>query len=314
MKIIKELVRSEKPTSAALGFFDGVHRGHQAVIKEAVDIGRRRGLVPTVFTLQQSPRTVLFGEKPRAIITAEEKLALLEEKGVEQVYIIDFTTIKDITAEDFVRDILIGCFRAEHTGCGFNYHFGSGAEGNGRLLSRLAAEYGISETTQPRLCFEGEPISSTRIRKCISQGDIVSANAMLGRCCGYNLPVVHGKRLGHELGFPTLNQLMPTGLVEPLFGAYFSTVTVDGKEFLGVTDIGMKPTVGSHGVTIETWMPDYCGRELYGETVDVRLHRFIRPERKFVGLDELRSAILSDEKQARIYFEELRRNRQEQPL
>ena len=311
MKIIKELVRSERPASAALGFFDGVHRGHQAVIKEAVHTGRQRGLVPTVFTLQQSPRTVLFGEEARAIITLEEKLSILEELEVEQVYLIDFTTIRNMTAEDFVRDVLIGIFRAEHTGCGFNYHFGSGAKGNGTMLSQLAAKYGITETTQPRLCFGGEPISSTRIRKCIAQGDISSANAMLGRQCGYKLPVVHGKRLGRSLGFPTINQLMPEGLVKPLFGAYASTAVIDGTEYLGVTDIGMKPTVGSDRAAIETWLPDYSGRDLYGETVDIRLHGFIRPEKKFDSLDELRSAILGDEKQARKILEDLQGRRQD---
>ena len=305
MKIIKELVRSEKPTSAALGFFDGVHRGHQAVIKDAVSTGMSRGLVPTVFTLQQSPRTVLLGEKPAAIMTLDEKLSEFDRLGVEQVYLIDFTTIKNITAEDFVRDILIGIFRAEHTGCGFNYHFGSGARGNGSVLSQLAVKYGISETTQPRLCYNGEPISSTRIRKCIARGDILSANDMLGRSFGYRLPVVHGKKLGHKLGFPTINQLMPEGLVEPLFGAYCSTVTVDGRRYAGVTDIGIKPTVGSDCVSVETWMPDYHSRELYGEIIEVRLHDFIRPEKKFNSLDELRSAILSDAEQAKARLAEL---------
>ena len=118
MEIIKQLVPSKEATSTALGFFDGVHRGHRAVITEAVEYARSHGLVPAVFTLMQSPRTVLLGEEPRAIVTTEEKLSLIEALGVERVYLIDFTTIRTITAERFVSDILIGCFNAKHTGCG----------------------------------------------------------------------------------------------------------------------------------------------------------------------------------------------------
>ena len=294
MEIIKELVPSKEPTSTALGYFDGIHRGHQAVITEAVEYAHSHGLVPTVFTLLQSPRTVLLGENPRGIITLEEKLDLLESLHVERVYLIDFTTIRTITAERFVEDILIGCFNAKHTGCGFNYHFGNGAKGNGDMLSELAKHFGITETTQPQLCYGDKPISSTRIRKCIADGDIPSANAMLGRKYGFRLPVIHGRQLGRTLGFPTINQQMPHGLVKPLFGVYASVVDIDGTLYQGVTNIGIKPTVGSQCVTIETWMPGYSGGELYGRTLDLRLERFVRPEKKFSGLEELRKAVLAD--------------------
>ena len=294
MEIIKQLVPSKEATSTALGFFDGVHRGHRAVITEAVEYARSHGLVPAVFTLMQSPRTVLLGEEPRAIVTTEEKLSLIEALGVERVYLIDFTTIRTITAERFVSDILIGCFNAKHTGCGFNYHFGNGAKGTGETLSLLAKKHGITETTQSRLCYNGEPISSTRIRKCIANGDIHGANAMLGRKYGFCLPVIHGRQLGRTLGFPTINQQMPEGLVKPLFGVYASSVNIDGVTYRGVTNIGIKPTIGSDSVTIETWMPEYNGGELYDRVMDLRLHSFVRPEKKFSGLEELRSAVLRD--------------------
>ena len=294
MEIIQELVRSAEPTSTALGYFDGVHRGHQAVIREAVNYARQHGLVSAVFTLQQSPRTVLFGEKPKGIITQDEKLQRLEALGVERVYLIDFRTIRHITAEDFVTDILLGCFHARHTGCGFNYHFGSGAKGDGTVLSQLAQKHGITETTQPQLCYDGLPISSTRIRQCIAEGDIPSANAMLGRPYGFCLPVIHGQQLGRQLGFPTLNQSMPAGLIKPKFGVYASVVTVGQQQWQGVTNIGRKPTVGSAEVTIETWMPLYQGQDLYNRVIDVRLYRFIRPEQQFGSLSELRHAVEQD--------------------
>lgn len=295
MEIIRELVRSQEPTATALGFFDGVHRGHQAVISECVSFAKLHQLVPAVFTLQQSPRTVLLGEKPNAIITQDEKMNMFRSLGVERVYLIDFRTIRHITAEDFVRDILIGTFHAEHTGCGFNYHFGSGAIGNGEMLSALAAKHGISETTHPRLCYGGLPISSTRIRKCVAEGDVVSAGEMLGRTYGFYRPVEKGQQLGRKIGFPTINQTLPDELVVPKMGAYASVVTCGGEKHIAVTNIGVRPTVSSENrVTVETWAPD-CRIDIpYGEYADVRLFDFLRPERKFDSLEALRDAVMKD--------------------
>ena len=294
MEIIKELNRSQEPTATALGYFDGVHLGHRAVIQEAVSYAAQNGVLPAVFTLQQSPRLVLFGEAPKHIVPLEDKLAVLEELGVQRVYLIDFRTIRHIDAESFVRDILVGCFHAVHAGCGFNYHFGSGASGNGEILHTLCRQYGVSETTQPQLCYGELPISSTRIRKSIAAGDIPAANEMLGRQYGFRLEVIHGRRLGHRLGYPTLNQRFPEGLVQPPFGVYGSWVTVDGQRYRGISNIGVKPTVGSDEVLIETWLPAYHGRELYGEVLDIRFDCFVRPERKFNSLDELKAAIEHD--------------------
>lgn len=291
MDIINELIPSEMPTSVALGYFDGVHRGHKAVIGEAVRTGRENGLVPTVFTLLQSPRTVLRGEKSNNIITLDEKLSEFELLGAEQVYLIDFTAIKDITAESFVSEVIGRCFNAKHIACGFNYHFGAGAKGSGAQLEQMCEGSGITVLARPRITLGGSPVSSTRIRASIIEGDIPAANEMLGRLYGFRLEVVHGRQLGRSWGTPTMNQIFPAELVKPRFGVYASVVTVDGQSFCGVTNIGIKPTVGSQGVLIETWMPDYSGRELYGEKVDIRLLRFIRGERKFPDTDALKEEI-----------------------
>lgn len=307
MKVITELIRSQEPTSTALGYFDGVHRGHMAVIGEAVQNAKEHGLVPTVFTLLQSPRVVLRGEESNNIITLDEKLMIFERLGVEQVYLIDFIGIKDITAEEFVRDIVSGCFNARHVACGFNYHFGAGAKGSGAELEDMCAGYGISVLARPRITMGEKPVSSTRIRGCIVEGDIVSANDMLGRQYGFCLPVIHGRKLGRQLGTPTLNQEFPQELVRPRFGVYASSVTVDGRKYCGVTNIGVKPTVGSDKVLIETWMPDYSGRELYDENTDVRLLEYIRDERKFSDIDELKANICKNGEQAKRIFLDYKR-------
>lgn len=303
MKIIKKLEYSNQPTSVALGYFDGIHLGHRAVINDAVEFAKKNNLVPTVFTLLQSPRKVLFNEKIEGVITISEKLQLIQEMGVGQVYIIDFTEIRNISAEDFVSHILKDCFHAKHAVCGFNYHFGKQALGNRTLLKDLCNNLGISTSSQNQLCYQNMPISSTRIRKCISDGDIISANAMLGRKYGFHLPVVHGRQLGRTWGTPTINQLFPNGLVCPKFGVYASEVTVDGKKFCGVTNIGVKPTIEDfHGVIIETWMPNYNGRDLYDELSDVRLIEYIRPEKKFDSLESLKNEILLNGRQAEQIF------------
>lgn len=302
MKVITELIPSERPTSTALGYFDGVHKGHRAVIGEAVATAKADGLVPTVFTLLQSPRTVLRGEKSCNILTNDAKLSILSTLGVEQVYLIDFTTIKDITADEFVKDILKGVFNARHISCGFNYHFGAGAAGSGDMLEGMCEGMGISVLARPRIIMDDLPVSSTRIRECIRRGEVKKAGEMLGAHYGFTLPVIRGRQLGRRLGTPTMNMSFPEGLVAPRFGAYASVVTIDGREYCGVTDVGIKPTVGSDGIMIETWMPDYNGGELYGREIKIALIDFLREERKFPSVDELRAEILKNGEQARLLF------------
>ncbi len=302
MKILQEFIPSSKPTSVALGYFDGVHRGHQAVIGEAVQTAKQNSLIPTVFTLQQSPRTVLRGEQNHNILPLEDKLRLLEDLGVELVYCLDFRSIKDITAETFIKEIVVERFHAKHLSCGFNYHFGAGAQGSGAMLEEMCQAYGVTVLARPRIEMGGLPVSSTRIRGCVADGNIVEANEMLGRQYGFTLPIIHGKQLGRTIGVPTLNQKFPDGLVIPKFGVYATSVTVDGKTYYGATNVGVKPTVGSDAVLIETWLPEYTGRDLYGENIDVRFLDFVRPERKFDGLADLQAEILRNAEVAKQIF------------
>ena len=297
MKLYQSLEESGSPTAVALGCFDGVHLGHRQVIGGAVQ-GADCGLVPTVFTFDASPMKELCGKGEPMIQTNSDKIETLEQMGIQQVYLIPFSSVQHLTAEEFVDRILLKLLHAQRVCCGFNFHFGAGGKGDGAELTRLCTERKIQTLVTPAVTFQGENISSTRIRRLIESGEMEQVSAMLGRNFSFNFIVVHGRKLGRELGTPTINQVFPTGFILPRFGVYASLVRFDGKCLVGVTNIGVKPTVGSDRVLSETWMPDYTG-DLYGRPVKVELLSFLRPEKKFAGIEQLKNAILRDGETAR---------------
>lgn len=301
MNVYYDLTPAFGDSAVALGSFDGLHIGHKKVISTAVE-AKKKGLVPTVLTFAHNPLTDLGGSAGGEIITQEQKIRLLEEFGVEQLYILNFSAVKDLSEEEFVDRVLRRVCRAKKVCCGFNFTFGRGGKGDGKLLSLLCAERKMETAVTHAVLLDGEPVSSTRIRSMIANGDVDEAARLLGRPYGYILPVLHGRRLGRELGTPTLNQAVPKDFVLPRFGVYISRVFFGGERYCGVTNVGIKPTVGSPAVLAETWLTDYRGPDIYGETVRVDLIRFLRPERKFAGLDELKAEILKNGEQAREYF------------
>ena len=302
MKVFESLTPSEKETAVALGNFDGVHLGHRKVISLALEEAAN-GLVPTVLTFSANPLEALGGESGGKILSREEKIRVFEELGVGQLYLLDFETVRDLSAEKFVRNVLGGTLRAKKACCGFNFTFGKGGTAGSDALCRLCAEEGIRTAVAEAVMAGGTPVSSTRIRGLIENGRAEEAAELLGRAFAYESPVLHGRRLGRKLGTPTLNQAVPEGFVLPKFGVYVSNVTLpDGAQYAGVTNVGVKPTVGSDAILAETWMPDYRGDELYGRTVRTELLRFLRPERRFSGIDELREAIRKDGAKAREFY------------
>lgn len=301
MEVYYDLVPAAGDSAVALGSFDGLHIGHKKVISTAVE-AKKQGLVPTVLTFAHNPLTDLGGSAGGEIITQEQKIDLLEKFGVEQLYILNFSAVKDLSAEEFVGRILAGVCRAKEVCCGFNFTFGCGGKGDSAMLSRLCGERGIKTAVTHAVLLDGEPVSSTRIRAMIANGEVDEAARLLGRPYGYILPVLHGRRLGRELGTPTLNQAVPKDFVLPRFGVYVSRVFFGGAWYCGVTNVGIKPTVGSPAVLAETWLTDYSGPDIYGETVRVDLVQFLRPEHKFSGLDELKAEILKNGEQAKEYF------------
>lgn len=283
-----EDIREERPCALALGSFDGLHRGHMAVIRAARQWPWEAG----AFTFPSSPAG------GSGVVTPRDKRRLLEAAGLKRVYSIPFAQVRDIEAEDFVRRILVGKCQAKALCCGEDFRFGRGAAGDVALLTRLCGELGLELRVVPPVLEGGEKVSSTRIRAAVEAGDIPLANRLLGRPFGFSLEVIHGNHIGTGLGTPTINQALPEGFVLPRFGVYASWVRIDGRDYYGVTNIGVKPTVGSDRVLAETWMPEFSG-DLYGKRVRVFLVAFIRPERKFGSLEELKEEIGRNARQAK---------------
>jgi riboflavin kinase/FMN adenylyltransferase len=284
------------PSSVALGFFDGVHAGHRAVIGAAVETARREGLTPRVFTFRpegadasrpvsKSGLTLLQRE--------EQKEAVLEELGVEEVICPPFETFRSMTPEQFVQGFLGETLHARVLVCGFNYHFGRGGQAGVEELRALCAPLGIQVEALPPVLWQGEVVSSTRIRQCIREGQIEEAAAML--CAPFTLAaeVVHGKGLARTLSWPTINQLFPPDFTIPRRGVYWSQVEIGGRRWNGITNVGIKPTLHETNLTMETYILDYKG-DLYGQELSVALLRFLRPESQFASVQALSQRILAD--------------------
>ncbi len=293
MTVKTQIESITKPTSIALGVFDGVHIGHQAVIGEAVN-GEADGLVPVVFTFDTS------GEKPEhkkgqeTILTTSLKRKKMEELGVSVIYEIPFDTVKDYSPAYFAEHILFSQLHAAKIVCGFDFRFGKNAAGNTELLKQLCSKMGIEVVVVPPMMDQGEPVSSTRIRHYLKGGDVVSANRLLGYEYSYDMMVVDGLKNGRKMGIPTINQEFDPGFLIPKFGVYASKVLVDGKELLGITNIGVKPTIqGVRNPLAETYIIGF-DQNLYGRKIPVSLFQYLREEQKFHDLKELSATVKKD--------------------
>ena len=299
-----EILPEKSGTAIALGYFDGLHKGHRNVISLAA-AEKENGLTPVCFTFSKSPKSVLNGTQSNALMTNEDKIKTLERLGIERTYQADFEKIMDMPAKDFAQKILIDTLKAKKLFCGFNYRYGKNGEGSAKTLKSFCESKGIALTIVPATESEGEVVSSTLIRKLIIDGNVKRANELMCSSFGFSSVIEHGKRLGRELGTPTINQPLCSELVVPKFGVYASIVTLEnGETYCGVTNIGIKPTVGGNTPLCETWMPKYKGGEIYGQSADVRLLEFIRPERKFSGIDELKNAIIDNSQTALEIYEQ----------
>lgn len=280
-------------SSIALGFFDGVHTAHRAIIETAVRKAEMRGLRPVVLTFDKAPSEVLFGSAPPYITTLEEKERLINALGAQMCLMHTNRSLLSMTAEEFAEKILVQEYNAAEVTCGFNYRFGSEGCGDTQLLTKLGKRFGFNVTVVGERISGGETVSSSRIRALISSGRIEEANMLLGRSFSISGTVEHGKRLGRTIGFPTANVYPPNGALLPMSGVYETVVDINGERLSAITNTGTNPTVGKETLRTETYIPS-AEVDLYGKRITVEFVRFIRAEKKFSDLEALKRQIRED--------------------
>lgn len=298
MNIITSTTKYSFPPSVVmLGKFDGVHLGHQQLIKTGVEFSAKENLSPVVYTFE--------GFNDECLTTDNEKADIFENLGVEYTVFEKFTEeFKSITPEDFVKDILVGKLNAKHIVVGFNYRFGKGASGDIELLEELCDANGIALTVIPPFEVEGKLVSSTHIRKLISDGDVKDVKKFLGRFYTISGVTSKGKGLGHKIGFATANISSEFNKLLSKRGVYASNTIIDGIAHMSMTNVGVNPTVENiTAPKIETHLIDYED-ELYGESIQIEFIHFIRDEKKFDSVENLKTQLRTDRENVKKYFKD----------
>ena len=295
---------SKTPCVVALGCFDGIHIGHRSVINKAREIANRLECDCAVWTFDEPPKNYFLKHAVPLITDQKQKRGLISRLGVTKLISVPFTKeTARISAEDFFEDILKNKLKARHIVCGFDYSFGKDGKGTVKLLEELCLQNGIGLTVIPPVTVNGITVSSSAIRDALISGQVENATELLGRPYSLRTIVIGGQRLARKLGFPTVNQEFPSRMLVPSYGVYVSRITVEGKKnkFFGITNVGVRPTVGGTSLFAETNIFDFSG-DLYGKTVKVEFLKFIREERHFENIDSLKKQVLLDIATAKEYI------------
>jgi riboflavin kinase/FMN adenylyltransferase len=310
MQVIREPMRATglpRGGVGTIGNFDGVHLGHRKILETVVSCARRENRASFVITFEPHPMAVLRPDRaPRRIQTLRQKEETIEAIGIDALLVIPFTRDFSLTEpEDFVRELLRDRLAASELFLGARFAFGRGKRGDLALLRRMGAECGFAVDTVEEVVYEGEPISSTRVRRALERGAVAEANAMLGRDYELDGLVARGDRVGHRIGVPTIN-LEPENELPPADGVYVTETEIRsvGRRLPSVTNIGRRPTLyEATATTIETYVLDFSG-DVYGERVRLFFRDRLREERKFPSIDALKEQIQRDIEDARRHFEE----------
>ena len=292
----------------ALGFFDGVHRGHQALLEACCTLARDHECIPAVVSFADHPDTIVFGKTPALINTMEDRVRLLKHFGIQSVETLPFDKkMMTMPWQDFFA-MLLTKYEAQGLVCGNDFCFGYRGEGTPQKLQEACRQAGIPCRVVPEQTVHDTRVSSTYIRSLLESGSMEEAVAFLGHPHLLTGTVVHGKQLGRTLGIPTANLRLPGGLVVPKFGVYACMALVEGQRYPAVTNVGTRPTVEGTGITVEPWILDYQG-DLYGKEISLEFYRFLRPEKKFPDLGALQREIFHNAEETRKFSENLKGNR-----
>ena len=290
----------------ALGFFDGVHLGHAALLRRTVEEAQKRGATPAVFTFDRPPKEVVTGVPCPLIASPEDRKGLLErEFGIKDVLMVPFDREMMTTPwDEFVTKILVERYHAVHLVAGHDHHFGHKNQGSPELLVEKCAELGLGCDIIPKVELDGITVSSTYIRSLVGMGQMARAERYLGHPHVLTHEVRHGRRIGHTIGVPTINLVVPPHVLVPSHGVYVTRVFLpDGESYPAVTNVGTRPTVNNGtDITVEPWLLGFDG-DLYGARVRVEFHKRLRDEIRFDSLDALRDQIQKDAKATMEYFE-----------
>ncbi len=289
-------------TVIALGFFDGVHIGHGALLRKTAERARELGAEAAAFTFDRAPKEFVTGVKVPLLTSAAERSALIRALyGVERTIVAPFDhAMMTMPWEAFLETLLVGRYHAVHLVAGHDYRFGYKNEGTPERLRAWCGAHGLGCDIIPKVELHGVTVSSTHIRALVEDGDMPGAAVFLGRRYSYTGTVRHGKHLGTEELFPTVNLMPEPWRVLPRFGVYAVRVILpDGSAYAGVTNVGIRPTiVDDDRVTIETYLVDFDG-DLYEQEIRIEFLRYLRPERKFDSMARLHEQIERDIEQAK---------------
>ena len=286
----------------ALGFFDGVHLGHQALLRSCRMLADSCGCRAAAVTFSSHPDTLVLGNTPQLINTIEDRAALLKSFGMDDVVVLPFDRqIQTMPWQDFLHMLENTCGAAGLV-CGHDFRFGNRGEGNAQLLANWCEKKALPCCVVPELKLENVTVSSSHIRTLLEAGRLEKAQAFLGHPHILSGEVVSGRKLGRTLGIPTANLTLPEEAVKLPHGVYACKAQLGEETYLAVTNIGNRPTVGGHRITVEPWLLDFDA-DLYGKRITLSFHRFLRGEVKFPSLDALKEEILKNAAETRKFFE-----------
>ena len=288
---------SQKPLALSLGMFDGVHLGHKSIIDELLKIGSENNLETAILTFWPHPRFIFNpNEDLKLLNTLEEKKFLMDKYGIDTLFLKEFDEeFRNLTGEEFVRQILIEKLNVKYLIIGYDHSFGKNKSGNFDLLEKLSKELDFEVEQMEAINIHENNISSTKVRNALLSGNIVEANEMLGYSYSVSGTVVHGKKIGRTIGYPTANIETDSIKLLPKKGAYIVEVFVKDQQYKGMLSIGTNPTVNGEKLTVEVYILDFEG-DIYDEKITVKFRDFLHDEIKFEGLEKLIERLDEDKK------------------